>query len=63
MAKPDYDKVDDDCNAALAVDKNYVKALNRRATALEKLQRYEEALRGSSGFVCSTFLSSFLIPI
>lgn len=37
----------EDCDAALALDRKYLKALNRRATALEVLERYEEALRGT----------------
>ena len=36
----------EDCDQALALDKNYLKALNRRATALEALDRLEDALRG-----------------
>ena len=47
MTPPNYELVIQDCDAALALEKNYVKALNRRATALEKLGRNEEALRGS----------------
>ncbi len=43
---PQHEKVVEDCDAALALDKKYLKALNRRATALEALERYEEALRG-----------------
>jgi hypothetical protein len=35
-----------DCNEALKLDKTYIKALNRRATALEALDRLEEAVRG-----------------
>ncbi|KAF9240837.1 mitochondrial outer membrane translocase receptor TOM70 [Melanogaster broomeanus] len=37
-------------------DKNYVKALNRRANALESLTRYEEALRD---FTAATILEKF----
>jgi import receptor subunit TOM70 len=36
----------EDCDAALKLDAKYIKALNRRATALEALEQYEEALRG-----------------
>ena len=43
---PQNEKVVEDCDAALALDKKYLKALNRRATALEALGRYEEAVRG-----------------
>ena len=43
---PQHDKVVEDCDSALALDRKYLKALNRRATALEALERYEESLRG-----------------
>lgn len=46
MEPPKHELVVEDCNAALALDSSYIKALNRRATALEGLNRYEEALRG-----------------
>ncbi|KAH9895871.1 ADP/ATP carrier receptor [Cubamyces lactineus] len=42
---PQHEKVVEDCDQALALDKNYLKALNRRATALEALDRLEDALR------------------
>jgi hypothetical protein len=51
MTPPNYEQVIQDCDSALALDKNYVKALNRRASALEKLNRNEEALRGSSPMI------------
>ena len=44
---PQHDKVVEDCDAALALDRKYLKALNRRAAAQEALERYEEALRGT----------------
>lgn len=44
--KPEYEKVVEDCDEALKLDSMYVKALNRRANALEYLGRLEEALRG-----------------
>jgi mitochondrial import receptor subunit TOM70 len=47
MTPPKHELVVEDCDAALKLDSNYVKALNRRAIALEGLQRYEEALRGA----------------
>ncbi|KAI0821749.1 hypothetical protein BC628DRAFT_1412718 [Trametes gibbosa] len=53
---PQHDKVIEDCDKALALDKNYLKALNRRATALEVLQRYEEALRD---FTAAAILDKF----
>lgn len=47
MQEPQYEKVVADCDAALALDKKYIKALNRRATALEALERFEESSRGA----------------
>jgi mitochondrial import receptor subunit TOM70 len=46
MSPPKYDMVVQDCDAALSFDPNYIKALNRRAGALEALERFEESLRG-----------------
>ena len=43
-ALSDWDKVVDDTTAAIALDHEYVKALNRRANAYEHLERYSEAL-------------------
>lgn len=40
----DWDKVVEDTSAALALDNEYVKALNRRANAYEHLERLSEAL-------------------
>jgi mitochondrial import receptor subunit TOM70 len=48
MSPPKHELVIENCDAALKLDRNYVKALNRRAGALEGLKRYEEALRGMS---------------
>lgn len=48
VTPPKFDLVIEDCDAALALDPKYIKALNRRATALEGLLRWEEALRGTS---------------
>ncbi|TFK65437.1 ADP/ATP carrier receptor [Pluteus cervinus] len=56
MTPPLYDLVVIDCDSALSLDPNYVKALNRRALALERLQRYEEALRD---FTAATILDKF----
>ncbi|KAG8966579.1 TOM (translocase of outer membrane) complex component [Tulasnella sp. 419] len=42
---PEYEKVVQDCDEALKLDPMYIKAIIRRANALEKLERYEEALR------------------
>lgn len=46
MSPPLHHKVVEDCDAALKLDSTYVKALNRRATALEALEKYKESLRG-----------------
>lgn len=40
----DWDKVVEDTTAAVNLDNEYVKALNRRANAYEHLERYSEAL-------------------
>ena len=56
MSPPKFDLVVEDCDAALALDHNYVKALNRRAGALEQLKRYQEALRD---FTAATILDKF----
>ncbi|KAI0710921.1 ADP/ATP carrier receptor [Earliella scabrosa] len=53
---PQHEKVVEDCDAALALDRKYLKALNRRATALEALERYEEALRD---FTAAAILDQF----
>ena len=43
----DYDKVISDCDAALKLDSKYVKALTRRAHALENLGKYSAAMNGT----------------
>lgn len=47
MAPPKYELVVQDCDEAIKLDPNYVKALNRRAMAFEALEQYSEALRGT----------------
>ena len=42
---PRHDLVIEDCNAALAIDKTYVKPLARRAGAYEASDQLEDALR------------------
>ena len=55
MTPPKFDLVVEDCNTALSFDKKYLKALNRRAMALEALEKWEEALRGELVFpFCTT---------
>ncbi|KAG6885324.1 hypothetical protein C0993_003171 [Termitomyces sp. T159_Od127] len=56
MDPPQYDLVVADCDEALKLDVMYIKALNRRAMALESLHRYEEALRD---FTAATILEKF----
>jgi hypothetical protein len=56
MSPPKHDMVVMDCDAALSFDPNYIKALNRRAGALESLERFEESLRGAF----TSFLSALL---
>ena len=46
LLPPKLDLVVQDCDEALKLNPDYVKALNRRATALEQLGQYESALRG-----------------
>jgi hypothetical protein len=54
MEPPQHERAVADCDEALKLDSRYVKALNRRATALEALERYEEALRGTYGHKTKT---------
>lgn len=46
LSPPKLELVVQDCDEALKLNPEYVKALNRRASALEKLGQYENALRG-----------------
>ncbi|KAG9244083.1 import receptor [Calycina marina] len=55
-ALADWNKVIEDTTAAIALDNEYVKALNRRANAYEKLEQYSEALLD---FTASCIIDSF----
>lgn len=46
MTPPKHDLAVQDCDEALKMDVMYIKALNRRAGALEALGRFKESLRG-----------------
>jgi hypothetical protein len=63
VTPPKFDLVIQDCDAALALDPKYIKALNRRATALEGLLRWEEALRGTSIPVGCTLHFGVCLPL
>ncbi|KAF9530116.1 mitochondrial outer membrane translocase receptor TOM70 [Crepidotus variabilis] len=56
MNPPKHDLVVQDCDEALKLDSKYIKALNRRAVALEGLDRYQEALRD---YTAATILDKF----
>lgn len=55
-AMSNWEKVIDDCTAALALDNEYVKALNRRANAYEQSESYSEALLD---YTASCIIDSF----
>ena len=46
MSPPKLDLVVEDCNEALKLNPDYVKALNQCAAALEQHGQHEKALRG-----------------
>lgn len=56
LSPPKYELVVADCDEALKLDRVYLKAMNRRATALEALERHDEALRD---FTASAILDHF----
>ncbi|KAF9074270.1 ADP/ATP carrier receptor [Rhodocollybia butyracea] len=56
MLPPQHELVVKDCDDAIKLDPTYVKALNRRAMALENLERYDEALLD---FTATTILEKF----
>ncbi|KIL58576.1 hypothetical protein M378DRAFT_111897, partial [Amanita muscaria Koide BX008] len=56
MTPPKQELVIADCDEALKLDPAYVKALKRRALALEGVERYEEALRD---FTAATIFDKF----
>ncbi|GMK56693.1 hypothetical protein CspeluHIS016_0305330 [Cutaneotrichosporon spelunceum] len=53
---PEFELCVQDCDEALNLDRTYVKALKRRATALERLDRDEEAVRD---FTACTIIERF----
>ncbi|EJD00277.1 TPR-like protein [Fomitiporia mediterranea MF3/22] len=56
---PEYEKAVEDCTEALRINPKHERSVGRRATALEKLGRYEEALRD---FTAITLLTRFSDP-
>ncbi|OWZ75289.1 mitochondrial outer membrane 72K protein [Cryptococcus neoformans Bt85] len=56
LTPPDYEKCVADCNEAIKLDRTYTKALKRRATAFENLNRNEEAVRD---FTAVTIIERF----
>jgi import receptor subunit TOM70 len=56
MSPPKYDLVVKDCDTALGLDKTYIKAINRRASAQEQLGNLHAALKD---FTAATILDKF----
>ncbi|KAL5521946.1 TOM70 [Sanghuangporus sanghuang] len=56
FAKPEYEKAVEDCTEALKINPKHERSVGRRGTALEKLGRFEEALRD---FTAATLLTKF----
>jgi import receptor subunit TOM70 len=54
VTPPKHNLVNVDCDEAPKLDAGYVKALNRRALALEELEKYEESLQGGFFSMSST---------
>lgn len=52
FAMPEYEKAVEDCTEALRINPKHERSVGRRGTALEKLGRYEEAVRGKSFSSC-----------
>jgi len=60
MKPPMFELIIEDCDKAVSLNKDYVKAINRRANALEAVDRLEEALRGRlTAFVTPPRLTSY----
>ncbi|KAH8111616.1 TPR-like protein [Phellopilus nigrolimitatus] len=53
---PEYEKAVEDCTEALRINPKHERSVGRRGTALEKLGRFEEALRD---FTAATLLTRF----
>lgn len=57
-----YDKVIEDCTNALSIDKNYEKALSRRAKAYENLGQLQEAFEDLTSLcILQKFSSSSMV--
>lgn len=59
LTPPEHEKVVADCDSALKLDPSYIKALKRRAAALEALDRDEDAIRD---YTAVTLLDAFEPP-
>ena len=55
---PEYEKAVDDCTEALRINPKHERSVGRRGSALEKLGRFEEAVRGRlhCHFACTRVL-------
>lgn len=56
FSTPEYQKAIDDCSEALRINPAHTRSLGRRGNALEKLEKYRDAL---CDFTAVTLLSSF----
>lgn len=62
FANPEYEKAVEDCTEALRINPKHERSVGRRGTALEKLGRYEESLRGALGasLGCGIWLTNWI---
>lgn len=56
---PDFEKAVNDCSEALKINPRHERSLQRRGTALEKLGKLEESLRGEYALVMICNVLSF----